>query len=112
VSQPMEKMSVKALGPLKAGVASAKVPSHKSVSGGRSVMRDTGNRVSPMTQADIDGTAAPRDHGLRAREFGRRAIVSRRAKFRRWLFSWFVNPSKSDFEETLADHNARQSHLY
>ncbi len=65
-----------------------------------------------MTQAQIDGTTASRDHGLRVREFGRRAIFnSRRGGILRRLINRFVNP-KSDFEETLGDFNARQPNLY
>ena len=49
-----------------------------------------GESVSRMTQAEIDGTRASRDHELRALEFGHRAIVSSdRGVFRR-LVSWFA----------------------
>jgi len=106
-------MNLKAVKFLESGSASAELPSSKSVGGRSSVVKNTSTKVGAMTQAQIDGATTPRDHGLRAREFGRRAIVnSRRARFRRWLFSWFVNPSKSDFEETLADLDARQPKLY
>jgi hypothetical protein len=104
--------SLKAVRFLESGSASAKPPSCKSVGGGSSALRNNGTGVSPMTQAQIDGTTASRDHGLQVRRFGRRAIVnSRRGGILRRLINRFANP-KSDFEETLGDVNGRQRNLY
>jgi len=53
-------------------VAESVTRSRKSVSREPSVIRESSTRVNPMTQAEIDGTTASRDHGLRVDEKGGR----------------------------------------